>query len=260
MRFLHFGEPGAFRQLEHRRRLIGGHRPDHGGPGARQHRQQRERTADIEDFIGGVGVRHFMVDRGDHGGVLILPAGGVDARRLARGAVAPFRRDQQCAVDRRAILQRQGDAIGITIDMDGTIGLEDGEVFDLGRGLRQRDAQVAIGEHRPHHAIIRVRHEIERARIQPVADPDTVDRAALAFQMRANADRLKHGEAGRTDRRDTAVETGGRGLHGVGRIDHGALHAMARKSDAQGEANQAPAKNDDVEALHGHLSRRLRAL
>ena len=78
--------------------------------------------------------------------------------------------------------------------------------------------------------------------------------------MLANADRLKHREAGRADRRNATVETGGRGLHGVGRIDHGALHAMARKSDAQGEANQAPAKNDDVEALHGHLSRRLKAL
>src|SRR3546814_6235480 len=76
--------------------------------------------------------------------------------------------------------------------------------------------------------------------------------------MVGHAYRRQHGVAGRTDGRNATVEPGGGGLHRVGRIDHGAAHAMAGKRDAQGQADKATAQYDDVEALHGGGSRRLR--
>ena len=72
--------------------------------------------------------------------------------------------------------------------------------------------------------------------------------------MRRHADRLEHLPAGTGDGGHAAVKAGCHGRGRIGRVDHGAGHAMPPQRDGKRQADQAAAEDDDIEALHDAVS------
>ena len=125
--------------------------------------------------------------------------------------------------------------------------------IDMGRRRQrvvQRAPQQAIFIHRAERIVVGRGDEIERARLQPVADADLADRAALPGEPRADADRIEHPVAGARHRRGTPVEPGRQRHRRVRRIDDDTGDAMRIERHRKRAADQTTAEDENVRCFH----------
>ena len=248
-------QKGAVGQFEHRRTIGTLDRPDDRRAVADLvvgQRQQREGTGRIEDLERDIFMGAFMVEGTDDRGMIILPARHRDPGGLARRRVAPLRRDQQRRTDHVAGIQRHGHAGGAALDMGGARLHAQVDAVRRHCGLMDRGAQQLVLEHRAERTVIGVGNEVKRPRLQPVADPDVPDRAALAREPCPDADRIQHPPAGAGHRRGAAVEAGRQRDRRIGGVDDDRVEPMRGKPDPQGRTHQTAAQDDDV-AVHASL-------
>ena len=190
-----------------------------------------------------------MLERRDDRDVMIVPARDIEARRLARGRTAALGRDEQCALHHFAAVERGGNAAGIAHHIDRAVGHAQTDILRLERGRAQRLAQQAVFEHDAERAFLFLGPEIEDSGLEAVAHADFADRAALPFEMPADADRLEHPPARARHRRDAAVKAGGDHGIGIGRIDHHRTDPVAVERDGERQPDQPAAEDDDVTFL-----------
>jgi hypothetical protein len=153
-------------------------------------------------------------------------------------------------VKETAVFQRDAHAAGVANHFGGASGHHQLHVAARHRRVAQRRTKQAVLEHDSERIVIGGGIEDEAAGLQAVADPDRSDRATLALQPFADADRLQHSPRGAGDSGGAAIILRRQLGRGIGRIDDDAGDAVPVERDGEGEPNQPPAKDNDVRTIH----------
>ncbi len=157
--------------------------------------------------------------------------------------------------DGPAVFERDPDPGGIADDFGGPGRHQKLHLAGVERGLAKHLPKPPILDHDAERIVRIGRVEDDSARLEPLADPDGVDRAAFALQPAGNPDRLQHPPRGAGDGGRPAVEGGGEVFFGVGRVDDDRREAVAVQRDGEGQSDESAAQDDDVRAIHVQPSR-----
>ena len=252
----HFGKKRAVRQLQHARGVLLVHRPHQRAAmlaiGAVEHRQKREGPVGIEDFPRHILMRLGVVEPGDHRAVAVIPLRHLEARLLARRRPASFGADHQRGFERAPVTQR-GRHAEFAAFARGHFGRGmPGNQRFLRRGFVQREAQLAIGEHAPQRAFMRLGPEVEPSRLHLVEHADRGNIAAMRFEHAFKPDMAEQSPTGGRDRRGAPVEALGSQAGGIGAVDEVARQPLPRRRQRQGHPHQAAAQDQQVSLVcHG---------
>ena len=253
---IQLGRETAIRQLHVTRCLVTRNGPDNGRAMTAivriQHRQQSKRPRAVKNFIGHIIVRLLMIDRADHGAVIILPARRGDPQLFARFAAAPLRRDQKRCGQNRPIGQHNLRDAAIEPTRNDILPQMQRNPIAGFCSIEEGPAQQMILIHGAQRIAGPFRLEIEAAGPQMVEHLDRLDGAALARQMRAKADRLQHRHARTGYGRGAAVEATCRHRFRIEALDDMGGHALRRQSQRLCQADQ-PATQYDCCFRHARL-------
>ncbi len=99
-------------------------------------------------------------------------------------------------------------------------------------------------------AVARIGLEIERAGFEPVAHPNSLDRAAKAGEAFRHADRLQHPVRRAGDRRGTTVEASGEDHCRIGDINDDRAESVRVERNRERAADKAAAQDDHIGLIH----------
>lgn len=248
------GKIAALGQFHHPRRFI----PPHGPDDRRtmpdriiRKRQDGERPLCIENLISDILMAFGVMDRRDHRRMVILPARDRNPRRIPRGGCPPLRRDEKVGTYLFAGAERRNHAVRSAFDRDRA---RFHAQVRTRRGIRRRhkgNAQLPVFIHDAKRRIAIGRCKVELAGFQPVAHADTLDRAPMPGQPRADADCVQHALRRAGDRRTPPVELRGQNHFRVGNIDNDRRKAVRIQRHAQGRPDKPAAEDKNIRAIHG---------
>ena len=182
---LGLGEEAAVAELQHARRILRRHRPHDRRAVPRLvvgQRQQRERPRRVEDLERHAVVRPLVVKGADDRAMIVAPRRDGDAGSGAGRRVATFGGDQQRRAHRAAVVEPCRHARGLPLYRQRPRRHPQVDQRRVAGGVEQRPAQRLVLVHDAQRAVVLVGDEVERAPLQPVADPDLADRAAVTGQ------------------------------------------------------------------------------
>ena len=213
-------------------------------------REQREGPRGEKDFVRDLIVRARMRHRADHRVMMIGPVGDREARRIAGRRSAPFGDDEQRRREPRAVGEGQRDAMRVDIARDHLRRHEQAHQRRFGKRRREREAKLAVFDHRTERGGTRIGDEIELARLSPVADLDRADRAAVGRKPIGKAEHAEHLPHRAGDRRGAAVEAGRDRRNRIGGVDDLRRQTMMGKRDRQRLADKPAAGDQDIAAQY----------
>ena len=151
-----------------------------------------------------------VIERRNDRGMIIFPIGNADACKRAHRRIAPLRRDDQRRTDHLASIKRHLRARGITLNNAGLGRNMEYNIFRGENALTQDAAQHPVFEHDTERFIISRSRKIKRAFLQAITHLDGVDRAAMRFELSANANSIKHPKTRTRHRTRAAIKVGGK--------------------------------------------------
>ena len=166
-------------------------------------------------------MRPLVGDRRDDRDMIVAPARDRNARGLAGRRIATLGADQQRRGEQPAVLERDPHAGCVAHDLGRPRRHQQRRCCSAASAASRRArAEQPVLEHDAERVVVR-RSGSNRMPpgVEPVADPDRADRAALALQPLGDADRLQHPPGRARDRGGAAVISRRDLRLRIGRID-----------------------------------------
>jgi hypothetical protein len=180
-----------------------------------------------------------MLDRHDDRGMIVAPARDRDVRASRVGELRPSAPISSGAVSRLSSSATRTPLPSRTTSaaLAGIIRVTFSAAIAR---VAQRRAEQPVLEHDAERIVALGGDRTEPAGLQPVADPDRPDRAALPFQPLADADRLQHPPGGARTRGRAAVILRRQRLLRIGGIDDDAGKAVPVERDGEVRPTRPP--------------------